>query len=58
MGKRKNRNGPKPATSPAFVPAMQGDPEWTAAYNLDRQVSQARHAMGPERWAELNGEWV
>ena len=58
MPRRKHRNHPQAITAPAFVPAVQGDPEWTPSHTLERQIVSARQEMGPERWAALNAEWL
>lgn len=33
------------------------EPEWTAAYSLDRQIAQARREMGEQKWKQLMAEW-
>lgn len=58
MSRRDHRNRPQPIAAPAFVPALQGDPEWTPSHTMNRQVAKARREMGERRWAELNAEWL
>jgi hypothetical protein len=31
--------------------------EWAPTYTLDKQIAEARKAMGEERWQQLNEEW-
>ncbi len=58
MTRRKHRNRPQPVSAPAFIPAAQGDPEWTPSHTLNRQIVSARQEMGPDKWAALNAEWL
>lgn len=58
MTRRKHRNRPQPVSAPAFIPASQGDPEWTPSHTLNRQIVSARQEMGPDKWAALNAEWA
>lgn len=55
---RYKRDAPQPTATPTIQPAASGDPEWMAAFNMNRQVAQARREMGEQRWSELNREWA
>ena len=58
--KRPYKRGPLPPLVMPKAPAVvvPSEPEWTPTMTMHKQVAMARREMGPERWAELNSEWL